>query len=114
MDTTFKKVDAEYSPSGPEGQKYLVSGKQIAMRLWQAEPKDHPAAPRVREYETVGYVLSGRARLELGATTTELTAGDSWLIPAGAEHAYVILEPLVAIEATTPPAQLHDRDAAPE
>jgi quercetin dioxygenase-like cupin family protein len=113
MDTTFKKVDAEYSPSGPEGQKYLVSGKHVSMRHWRAEPKAHPPPARARDYETVGYVLSGRAHLQLGTTTTELKAGDSWLVPAGAEHAYVILEPFVAIEATTPPAQLHDRDAAP-
>lgn len=113
MDNTFKKVDAHYSPSGPEGQKYLVSGKHVSMRLWNSEPTDGPAPVRAREYETVGYVISGRARLQVGDTSTELQPGTSWLVPAGAEHSYEILEPLAAIEATAPPAQVDNRDVQP-
>lgn len=36
-DTTVKKINAEYSPEGEMGQKYLASGKTLAMRLWQDE-----------------------------------------------------------------------------
>jgi hypothetical protein len=32
-------------------------------------------------------------------------------VPAGARHSYRILEPLTAVEATAPPAQVHGRDA---
>jgi mannose-6-phosphate isomerase-like protein (cupin superfamily) len=39
-----------------------------------------------------------------------LEPGDSWLVPAGARHCYRIMEPLTAIEATAPPAQVHGRD----
>jgi mannose-6-phosphate isomerase-like protein (cupin superfamily) len=61
------------------------------------------------EYETVGYVISGRARLDLERQTLDLKSGDSWLVPAGAMH-YTIIEPFTAIEATAPPA-VHGRDA---
>jgi quercetin dioxygenase-like cupin family protein len=39
--------------------------------------------------------------------TVVLEAGNSWVVPKGAEHAYRILEPFTAVEATAPPAQVH-------
>jgi quercetin dioxygenase-like cupin family protein len=41
-----------------------------------------------------------------------LAPGDSWVVPKGANHAYKVLEPFTAIEATHPPAHVHERDAA--
>jgi quercetin dioxygenase-like cupin family protein len=109
-DTTVKKVSAAYSPTGDMGQKYLVSGKRVSMRLWAAEPAGDAKVPSVRDYETVGYVISGRAELRLEGQILMLEAGDSWLVPPEAEHSYTILEPFTAIEATVPPAQVHGRD----
>ena len=43
----------------------------------------------------------------------DLQPGDSWLVPAGAEHRYNVIEPFTAIEATAPPAQVHGRDTPP-
>ncbi len=110
-DTTVKKVASGSSPRGPDGQCYLVSGKRVSMRLWQDEPPGAIKAPSVRDYETVGFVVSGRARLELAGQTLVLEPGDSWLVPAGSEHSYEILEAFTAVEATAPPAQVHGRDA---
>jgi quercetin dioxygenase-like cupin family protein len=109
-DTTVKKVSAAYSPTGDMGQKYLTSGKRVSMRLWAAEPAGGAKAPSVRDYETVGYVITGRAELHLEGQIVILEAGDSWLVPPGAEHSYAILESFTAIEATAPPAQVHGRD----
>jgi quercetin dioxygenase-like cupin family protein len=109
-DTTVKKVSAAHSPEGEMGQKYLVSGKRVSMRLWEAEPPGQEKALSVRDYETVGYVISGRAELRLEGQTVTLEPGDSWLVPAGAEHGYVIQDAFTAIEATAPPAQVHGRD----
>ena len=108
-DTTVKKVSAAHSPKGDMGQTYLVSGKRISMRLWEREPAARKAES-VRAYETVGYVIEGRAELEIEGQTLRLEPGDSWLVPAGARHAYRILEPFTAIEATSPPSQVHGRD----
>ena len=109
-DTTVKKIHAPDSPKGEMGQTYLVSGKRVSMRLWEHEPADGPKAESVRAYETVGYVIEGRAELELEGQTIRLERGDSWRVPAGANHTYRILEPFTAVEATAPPSQVHGRD----
>ena len=64
----------------------------------------------MRDYETVGYVIKGRAELHLEGQVLLLNAGDSWLVPRGASHTYKILEPFTAVEATSPPASVHGRD----
>ncbi len=110
-DTTVTKVDSSNSPTGEMGQKYLASGKTVAMRLWENEqPEEEAKEPTTRDYETVGYVISGKAKLHLEGQTVLLEAGDSWVVPKGSLHAYKILESFTAIEATSPPAQAHGRD----
>jgi quercetin dioxygenase-like cupin family protein len=109
-DTTIKKVEAGSSPRGEMGQKYLVAGKRVSMRLWIDEPGGKLKIPTTRNYETVGYVISGSARLDLEGQMLNLKAGDSWLVPAGAMHQYTIIEPFTAVEATAPPAEVHGRD----
>ncbi|MEI2583697.1 cupin domain-containing protein [Scytonema sp. PRP1] len=109
-DTSVKKVDSAYSPKGQQGQKYLASGKTVSMRLWENEQPDEPKEPATREYETVGYVISGRAELHIEGQVILLETGNSWVVPKGASHTYKILEPFTAVEATSPPAQVHGRD----
>ena len=108
-DTTIKKVSSRSSPKGDMGQVYLASGKRVSIRLWRDEEPQAKDAVR-RDYETVGYVIAGRAELTLEGQTIKLEPGDSWLVPAGAEHSYRILEVFTAVEATAPPAQVHGRD----
>ena len=52
-DTTIKKVEAASSPRGEMGQKYLVAGKRLSMRLWIDEPGGKLKTPTTRDYETV-------------------------------------------------------------
>ena len=108
-DHSVKKIDSSASPSGPDGQKYLVSGKGLSMRLWE-EPSAVEGEPHTRPYETVGYVVSGRVRIHVGEDVITCGPGDSYLVPDGAERQYDVLEALVAIEATHPPAEVHGRD----
>ena len=82
-DSTVKKVSEKSAPKGTMGQTYLVSGKRLAMRLWAQEPPHAKASDR-RDYETVGYVIAGRAELNLEGQTIKLEAGDSWLVPGRA------------------------------
>lgn len=109
-DTTVKKVDSHHSPSGKMGQKYLVSGQSVSMRLWENVAPGIPKETRSREYETVGYAIKGRAELDIEGQKLLLNEGDSWVVPKGSRHSFVILEPFTAVEATTPPAQVHGRD----
>jgi len=48
-DTTIKKVMAASSPRGEMGQKYLVAGKRLSMRLWIDEPGGKLKAPTTRD-----------------------------------------------------------------
>ncbi|HEY0459580.1 MAG TPA: cupin domain-containing protein [Pyrinomonadaceae bacterium] len=109
-DTTATKIDSNYSPHGEMGQKYLASGKSVAMRLWENEPPMDDKEPRTRDYETVGYCLEGKAELHLEGQVLTLAKGDSWVVPRGAMHTYKILETFTAIEATSPPAHAKGRD----
>ncbi len=111
-DTSVKKVMSAASPRGPEGQLYLASGKRVSMRMWKDEEPTDDKAPRRSDYEVVGYAVSGKAELHLEGQMVTLEAGDSWLVPAGAEHTYKIVESFTAIEATSPPAQVHGREAS--
>jgi len=109
-DTSVTKVESGRSPKGSMGQRYLASGLHVAMRLWEKEPAGEAKPKRRRDYETVGYVIEGRAELHLEGQMVILQAGDSWVVPAGSEHTYKILAPFTAVEATSPPAHAHGRD----
>jgi quercetin dioxygenase-like cupin family protein len=109
-DTTVMKVNSHFSPRGNMGQKYLVSGIRVSMRLWEDEQPGDPMPTTAREYETVGYVMKGKAELHLEGQVLLLEPGDCWLVPRGASHSYRILEPFTAVEATSPPAVVHGRD----
>ena len=109
-DTTIIKVDGNHSPKGADGQKYLASGKTVSMRLWEKEAPGSAKPPVRRDYETVGYAIAGRAELTIEGQTVLLEAANSWVVPKGAEHSYRILEEFTAVEATSPPAEVHGRD----
>jgi quercetin dioxygenase-like cupin family protein len=74
------------------------------MRLWENEPPGEAKRPTKRDYETVGYVIAGRAKLELEGQEIVLEAGDSWIVPKESLYSYRILEPFTAVEATSPRA----------
>jgi quercetin dioxygenase-like cupin family protein len=109
-DTSVIKVQSNHSPRGKLGQRYLASGVHLAMRLWEQEPPGEPKPMAARDYETVGFVLEGRAELQLEGQKVLLEAGDSWVVPRGSAHTYKILELFTAVEATYPPAFVHGRD----
>jgi len=109
-DTTIIKVYGDRSPRGAMGQLHLASGTSVSMRMWREQPPSEPDPEVAREYETVGYVIAGRAELHSEGQVVRLEPGDSWVVPRGAVHTYRILEPFTAVEATHPPAQVHGRD----
>jgi quercetin dioxygenase-like cupin family protein len=106
-DTSVTKVTSQFSPHGPEGEKYLASGTHVAMRLWENEKPNEKKPVSKHPYEVVGYVIKGKAELHLEGQTLILNAGDSYAVPKGAEHTYKILENFTAVEATSPPALAH-------
>lgn len=111
-DTSVIKINSTHSPKGDMGQKYLAAGVSLSMRLWEDEQPGEPKPPSQRDYETIGYVIAGRAELHLEGQQVLLEPGDSWVVPKGASHTYKILEPFTAVEATHPVAMAHGRDSA--
>ena len=98
-------VNANSATPGADGEKQLAAGHHVALRLWENEQPGDPKPLSNRPYETVGYVLKGRAELHLEGNVTMLEPGVSYLVPQGASHTYKILESFSAIEATSPPAK---------
>ncbi|UJR07249.1 hypothetical protein I4U23_011537 [Adineta vaga] len=113
-DTSIIKVSSKTAPVGEMGQKYLACGKSLSMRMWDNEQTSNEDKPfSVRDYETCGYVISGKAELSFeNNQKVLLSTGDSWIVPKGAKHTYKILENFTAIEATHPPAEIKNRDAS--
>lgn len=109
-DTSVTKIDSRHSPRGQMGQKYLASGVHLAMRLWEDEEPSGEGHEAARDYETVGYVIAGRAELHVEGQIVLLEARNSWVVPRGAKHRYRIVERFTAVEATSPPAHAHGRD----
>ncbi len=58
----------------------------------------------------MGYVIKGRAELHIEGQMVLLEPGNSWVVPKDASHTYKILEAFTAVEATSPPAEIHGRD----
>src|SRR3712207_7943686 len=67
------------------GQKYLADGKAVSMRLWDGEEPSEPKPEAAREYETVGYVIKGRAELHLEGQVVRLEPGNSWVVSKAGE-----------------------------
>jgi len=103
-DSSIRRADAEPAAAAAAGPKLLVSGKHVAMRLWDIEPGGAPPSG-LCAYETVGLVIAGRAELVIEGQVIPLRPGDAWVVPKGAEHSYRIFERFQAVEATAPPAQ---------
>jgi len=101
MNTT--KIAKSDAPRGDQGQRFLAAGQSVALRLWEAEAVGEIQSKTTRDYEVVGFVLSGRAELHFDSQVTHLEPGDSWLVPKGVSHAYKIVESFTAVEATSPP-----------
>lgn len=76
-DTSVKKIDSTHSPKGKLGHKYLASGKSLSMRLWKDEQPSEDKEPSSRDYETVGYVINGRAELHIEGQMILLEPGSS-------------------------------------
>ena len=103
MASHIELIDAEHTRKSKTGERHLAKGESLSMRMWDAEPAGIEKQPARRDYETVGYVISGRAEITVEGVSAMLTPGASWVVPKGAEHTYEIFEPFTAIEANSPP-----------
>jgi quercetin dioxygenase-like cupin family protein len=99
----FQKKDDNGYIQALEGieRKTLVYGERTLMSGFRLE-KGRTLPRHAHPYEQTGYLVSGRMQLSIGEKTFETEPGDSWCIPADAEHGAVILEDSVVIEVFSP------------
>jgi quercetin dioxygenase-like cupin family protein len=109
-DSSIMKIDSGNSPKMKNGKKFLASGTQLSMRMWEDEQPNENKEAHSSPYETVGFVLKGKAELHSEGQVVTLEPGDSYMVPKDAKHTYKILEPFTAVEATAPPSQVHGRE----
>ena len=88
------EVDREPVPAGDGTERQILIGPDeaphFALRRFIMQPGGGmPRHTNTVEHEQ--YVLRGRARIELGEETIEVSAGDVVLIPAGLPHSYAAL-----------------------
>src|SRR6266705_3243150 len=81
-----------------------------SIRIWEREQPAESKPQTARDYETVGLVLEGKAELHIEGQLVLLEKGDSWVVPKGSRHTYKVIETFTAVEATSPPAEVHGRD----
>ena len=106
QDMSAQKVSARTAPIGEMGERNLACGASMGMRLWVEEGPIGDKEPAARDYETLGFVIQGRAELDIEGQLLMLEPGDSWVVPKGALHSYNILERFTAVEVTSPPVQI--------
>ncbi len=69
-------INTQDSSVGEMGQAYLATGKAVALRRWD-ENAGESSELHSREYETVGYLISGRMEVEIDGQPATLL-----LVPA--------------------------------
>lgn len=96
----------EKLPEGENVKEILATGENVGMRIWRNEEPGADKETHSSPYETVGYVLKGRAELHLKDEVIGLKEGDSYVVPKNIPHTYKIIETFSAVEVTSPPAHL--------
>lgn len=96
-------VSGDQAKSGKGGEKLLVMGQHMAMRLWEREPAGTKKPEHTNPYEYVAYVLDGALRVTIKGHSFDVGRGDSYCVPADTPYSLEILEDATVVEATTPP-----------
>ena len=81
--------------------KTLAWGEKTSLVEFRPE-KGKLARPHKHPYEQIGYLVSGRVMFSIENESFEASPGDSWCVPADAEHALEALEDSLLVEVFSP------------
>lgn len=95
-------VRGAHAMSGQDGEKLLVNGRQMALRLWEREPAGTSKPEHANPYEYVAYVLQGKIKVTIDGHSFEVGQGDSYCVPRDSPYSLEILEEATVVEATSP------------
>ena len=89
------------------------SKAEMAMRLGEFGFEFNGLLEGADRFRKMVDFIEGTAEFESEGQLITLGQGDSWVVPRGARHRYRIIDEFLAVEATSPPAQVHGRDQPP-
>ncbi len=95
-------VRGAHAKRGEEGEKLLVNGERMALRLWEREAAGVSKPDHKNPYEYVAYVVQGALRITIDGHSFEVRQGDSYCVPADTTYSLEILEEATVVEATSP------------
>ena len=98
---TKSSEEGYHSPLPGIEQKTLAYGQKTLMTEFRLK-KDAVLPLHRHPHEQTGYLISGSLRLHIDGTSYACTPGDSWCIPAQAEHGADVLADAVAVEVFSP------------
>ena len=85
-------------------RRTLVIGERVMLVQFNFQ-KGASLPSHSHPHEQAGYVVSGRMNMQIGEDTFHLKAGDSYYVPANAEHRVDVLETTEAVDVFSPPRE---------
>lgn len=77
-----------------------------SMMLCEVSMKKGAVVPmHTHPHEQTGYLVSGRARMQIEDKAFDMAAGDCWMIPGNVPHEATALEDAVFIDIFSPPRE---------
>lgn len=95
-------IRGDHAARGERGEKLLVNGQHMAMRLWEREPAGTQKPEHINPYEYVAYVIEGALRITMNGHSFEVRQGDSYCVPTDTPYTMEILQEATVVEATMP------------
>src|ERR671931_2800147 len=88
---------------GRHGERLMARGRHVALCLWERDPAGERHVGPDERNEHVAYVESGALIVTIADDPpVEVHAGDSYVVPVGADHRFEVLEPTTVVEAVCP------------
>jgi uncharacterized cupin superfamily protein len=84
-------------------ERLMARGSQVELRICELHPASEAALPSDAEHDRVAYLQEGALIVAIGDDPpSELHAGDTYVVPAGARCMLEVLEPATVVEAVGP------------
>jgi quercetin dioxygenase-like cupin family protein len=96
-------VVREQTTCGRHGERLMARARHVELRLWERDPAGERVADPDVDHDHLVYVQSGALIVSVADDPpVEVHPGDSYVVPAGEEHRFEVLEPAVVVEAIGP------------
>jgi quercetin dioxygenase-like cupin family protein len=108
MPTTAEHVVVrEQTMCGQHGERLMARSPQLELRLWERDPAGEAVADPDADHDHLVYVQSGALIVTIADDPpVEVHPGDSYVVLAGEDYRFEVLEPAIVVEAVGPSAGL--------